>query len=801
MASPRAWPAEPTAAPRVKLTNAGKVLYPAAGGREAVTKADVFAYYTSIAEVMVPHIAGRAATRKRWPNGVAESPFFEKQLASSAPDWLLRGSVVHRSGTTTYPIIDSAAGLAWIAQQAALELHVPQWRFVAEWTRSGEMLKPGPATRVVFDLDPGEGVTMTQLAEVARAVRDLIAEVGLLTFPLTSGSKGIHLYSPLDKPVSSRGAVILAKRVAQQLETSMPKLVTATMTKSLRAGKVFVDWSQNSGSKTTIAPYSLRGRENPTVAAPRSWDELDDCSDTEFRHLRYDEVLARVERDGDLLARLDADVVTRDRLIKYRSMRDPSKTPEPVPGTKPVTGQDNTFVIQEHHARRLHYDFRLERDGVLVSWAVPKNLPINTAVNHLAVHTEDHPLEYGGFEGSIPKGEYGAGKVIIWDSGTYDTEKFRDDGEHGEVIVTLHGQRISGRYALIQTKGDQWLAHRMKDQKVFEFDKLAPMLATEGSVVGLKASQWAFEGKWDGYRLLVESDHGVLRLRSRSGRDVTGEYPQLQSLASQLTDHHLVLDGEVVALDASGVPRFSRMQNRLRAARVEFWAFDLVYLDGRSLLRARYRDRRQLLETLAGSGSLIVPELLPGDGAEALDYSREHRWEGVVAKKRDSTYQPGRRSASWVKDTFWKTQEVVIGGWRVGEGGRTSGIGSLLTGIPAAGGLHFTGRVGTGFTERDLDRLKTILAPLHTAESPFDAPLPARDAKGVTFVEPSLVGEVRYGEWTPEGKLRRSSWRGLRPDKEASQVVRPGDDAACRGGGAPSRAAARGRVGKSRRED
>jgi bifunctional non-homologous end joining protein LigD len=769
MNAPRAWPLEPTAAPRVQLTNADKVLYPATQSQKAVTKGDVFAYYTSIAAVMVPHIAGRAATRKRWPNGVAEPSFFEKQLASSAPDWLPRGSVLHRSGTTTYPIIDSATGLAWIAQQAALEVHVPQWRFVAEWTRSGEVLKPGPATRLVFDLDPGEGVTMAQLAEVARAVRDLIADIGLTTFPLTSGSKGMHLYSPLDKPVSSRGAVILAKRVAQQLETSMPKLVTSTMTKSLRAGKVFVDWSQNNGSKTTIAPYSLRGRANPTVAAPRSWDELDD---SELRHLRYDEVLARVERDGDPLAPLDADVPTRDRLTQYRSMRDSSKTPEPVPAAKPAAGHGNTFVIQEHHARRLHYDFRLERDGVLVSWAVPKNLPDNSAVNHLAVHTEDHPLEYGSFEGTIPKGEYGAGKVVIWDYGTYDAEKFRDAGENGEVIVTLHGKRISGRYALIQTSGDQWLAHRMKDQKVFAFDELAPMLASEGSVAGLKPSQWAFEGKWDGYRLLVECDYGVVRLRSRSGRDVTSEYPQLHSLAADLIDHHVVLDGEVVALDASGVPRFSEMQNRVRATRIEFWAFDLLYLDGRSLLRARYRDRRQLLETLAGGGSLIVPELLPGDGAEALDYARTQHWEGVVAKKRDSTYQPGRRSASWVKDKYWNTQEVVIGGWRAGEGGRTSGIGSLLTGIPAAGGLHFAGRVGTGFTERDLARLKTTLAPLRTKESPFNAPLPARDAKGVTFVKPTLVGEVRYSEWTSDSRLRQPSWRGLRPDKEPSQVVR-----------------------------
>jgi bifunctional non-homologous end joining protein LigD len=762
MNASRAWPPEPTAAPRVKLTNPDKVLYPATG----TTKGDIFDYYTRIAEVMLPHVAGRPATRKRWPNGVDHDSFFEKQLASSAPDWLPRASVTHRSGTTTYPIIDSPAGLAWIAQQAALEVHVPQWRFVAEWTRSrAEELKPGPATRLVFDLDPGEGVTMAQLCEVAHAVRDLITDIGLTTFALTSGSKGLHLYTPLDEPVSSRGATVLARRVAQQLEKAMPELVTSTMTKSLRAGKVFLDWSQNNGSKTTIAPYSLRGREHPTVAAPRTWEELENPA---LRQLRYNEVVARVERDGDLLAPLDADLPAADRLAKYRSMRDASKTPEPVPAAKPTTRQGDTFVIQEHHARRLHYDFRLERDGVLVSWAVPKNLPETTSVNHLAVHTEDHPLEYGTFEGNIPKGEYGAGKVIIWDSGTYEAEKFRDD----EVIVNLHGQRISGRYALIQTNGDQWLAHRMKDQKVFEFDEITPMLATHGSVSALTAGQWAFEGKWDGYRLLVEADHGALRVRSRRGREVTREYPELLLLAADLADHHVVLDGEAVVLNKDGVPSFNEMQNRGRSTHVEYWAFDLLYLDGRSLLRARYQDRRKLLEMLSTTNNLIVPELLPGDGAQALEHSREHGWEGVIAKKRDSTYQPGRRSASWVKDKHWNTQEVVIGGWKAGEGGRSSGIGSLMVGIPGADGLRFAGRVGTGFTERDLANLKKTLAPLHIDQSPFDARLPTRDAKGVTFVEPVLVGEVRYSEWTPDNRLRQPSWRGLRPDKKPSEVVR-----------------------------
>ena len=773
------WPSGATSGPLVTLTNPDKVLYPATGTQ----KSEVFRYYTTVAEVMLPHVAGRPATRKRWPNGVGAPSFFEKQLAASAPAWLRRGSLPHRSRTTVYPIIDTAAGLAWIAQQAALEVHVPQWRFAADGT-------PGPADRLVFDLDPGEGVEMSQLCEVAHAVREMMEDIGLRVYPLTSGSKGLHLYARLSG-VSSAGATKLARQVAEQLEAAMPGRVTATMSRSVRAGKVFLDWSQNNAAKTTIAPYSMRGREFPTVAAPRTWAEI---GAADLRQLRYDEVLARVAEHGDLLDGLDGDPPRADRLSTYRRKRDAGKTPEPIPAVTPepipavtpepipavtsAAGGGPVFVIQEHHARRLHYDFRLEHDGVLVSWAIPKNLPDRPSKNHLAVRTEDHPLEYGRFAGTIPEGEYGAGAVAIWDSGNYTAEKFRIGGaEDGEVIVDLRGQRISGRYALIQTDGDQWLAHRMKDQpdgRGSRVQDIEPMLATPGSVDRLTTSQWAFEGKYDGFRLLVEADHGRLRLQSRSGRDVTADYPHLRPLAEDLAEHHVILDGEVVALDDHGVPSFHEIQNRTRLDRIQFWAFDIVYLDGRSLLRASYRDRRRILETLATATRLTVPPLLDGDGPEALEFSRVHKWEGVVAKKWESTYQPGRRSASWIKDKNWSTQDVVIGGWRRGAGGRSSGIGALLMGIPGDGGpdagLHFVGRVGTGFTERDLAHLKEVLTPLVTAESPFAEQLSRNELRGVTFVRPELVGEVRYGERTPDGRLRHPSWRGLRPDMSPVQV-------------------------------
>ncbi|MFN8088672.1 MAG: ATP-dependent DNA ligase [Mycobacterium sp.] len=732
----------------VRLTNADKVLYPETG----TTKADVFAYYTSIADVMLPHIAGRPVTRKRWPNGVDQPSFFEKQLAKSAPEWLGRHRVEHRSGTTTYPLIDSLEGLAWIAQQAALEVHVPQWRFTAPGT-------PGAATRLVFDLDPGPDVGMVQLCEVAHAVREMLSDIGMTVYPLTSGSKGLHLYVPLGEPISSSSAAVFARRVAQQLEQSMPKSVTSVMAKDRREGKVFLDWSQNNGAKTTIAPYSLRGRSHPTVAAPRTWDEIADPS---LRQMLYQEVLDRVSADGDLLAGLDATV--EDRLTTYRSMRNPAKTPEPVPAAAPAVGDDNRFVIQEHHARRLHYDFRLERDGVLVSWAVPKNLPDTPAVNHLAVHTEDHPLEYATFEGTIPAGQYGGGRVTIWDAGTYEAEKFSDS----EVIVELRGARISGRYALIQTEGNQWLAHRMKEQNEPRLQDYSPMLATPGAIERLSPNDYAFEGKFDGHRLLVEVGGGRVRLQSRSGRDVTGEYPQLHSLAADF-DHHAVLDGEAVALDAEGVPKFGEMQNRSRTSRVEFWAFDVLRLDGRSLLKVKYRDRRRILEALADD--LIVPELLSGDGPSVLEIARRKGWEGVVAKKWNSTYQPGRRSSSWIKDKIWNTQDVVLGGWREGNGSRAGNIGALLLGIPVDGELRFVGRVGTGFTERELVKLKGVMAPLEVGKSPFAAKLSAREVRGVRYVRPELVGEVRYAELTSDGRLRHPIWRGLRPDKSPAEVV------------------------------
>ncbi|MEC3955203.1 ATP-dependent DNA ligase [Nocardia sp. CDC153] len=752
----------------VGLTNLDKVLYPATG----TTKGEVIDYFTAIAPALLPHIAQRPVTRKRWPNGVQEQSFFEKNLAEHAPKWLERRTVQHSDRPVTYPLIDNVAGMAWLGQQAALELHVPQWRF--------DGAEVGDITRLVFDLDPGPGAGLAQCAEVALILRDVVREVGLEAFPVTSGSKGIHVYVPLDRKLGPNGASAVAKQVATNLQQLRPELVTANMAKAARDRKVFLDWSQNNPAKTTIAPYSLRGRAEPWVAAPRAWEEIE--KPKRLRHLRFEEVLRRWEEQGDLLEGLDEPLpeavgeaesveepeTVPDRLDTYRSMRDPTRTPEPVPSGPPAAGSGDRFVVQEHHARRLHWDLRLERDGVLVSWAVPKGPPTDTGENRLAVHTEDHPMEYLTFHGSIPKGEYGGGEMTIWDTGTYETEKWRDD----EVIVWLRGERLDGRYALIQTNGNQWLMHLMKDQTRPGSEGnggervsakraptplphgLTPMLATPGDVTTLDAEHWAFETKWDGFRLIAEIEDGAVTLRSRAGHVVTGKYPGVAGLGAELSGHSAVLDGEAVVFDDHGGANLGLL--RENKAKAVFLAFDLLYLDGTSLVRKRYEDRRRVLEALAGQArSLIVPPQLRGSGAEALRYSQDHGMEGVVAKRRDSIYLPGRRGQSWIKTRNWRTLSVVVGGYRRSE---VRQFASLLVGVPHDGELYYLGRVGTGFSEQEMSDLADRLRRLERKTSPFGNELTAEERKDAVWVSPKLTGTVRFQNWTETGRLWHPAW-------------------------------------------
>ena len=899
---------------RLRFTHPDKVLYQATG----TTKADVLEYYQAVAPLLITYAGRRPVTRKRWPDGTDDKSFFEKNLPSHAPDWVPRVAIEHSSRTVRYPVVDSPATLAWFAQQAALELHVPQW------TLAGD--EPGRTRRIVIDLDPGEDVDLATTAKVALRVRDLLSEAGLESFPVTSGSKGIHLYARLNKPVTSKGASAVAREIAKTLAKQTPDLVTATMKRSIRAGKVFVDWSQNSGAKTTVAPYSLRGRAEPWVAAPRSWEELGDGG---LEHLHWDEVLRRLDTDGDLLEGLegsasrggggkkgsapsgkrsgapagkkkaggkkksssssqkgrpdrdgsdttdaadsegsdseasDADASGTDRadgnraatdpgcdaepasadavvtsLAEYRRKRDRRNTPEPFEG-EVETDRDDVdgpiFVIQEHHARRLHFDLRLEHHGVLASWAVPKNLPTEPRDRRLAVNTEDHPLGYETFEGTIPKGEYGAGHMTIWDRGWYECEKWRED----EIIVWLHGDKVSGRYVLVRTSAEknQWIVQYMKDQSPDSFyggrdnpkssypegDQRAggsgkargrssgtaasrgsggasrdsdraglpdtptlPMIPTAATVTELPDDKWAFEGKWDGYRVTVATSgpgsgvgsgpgSGQTRLASRNGNSMdwlAGGFPGL----AEALERPAVLDGELVIPGPDGVPDFASLAKQAAAEGkdaslppVELFIFDVLELDGVDLQSQAWERRREVLDLLAPAMREVdrvhVPEVLDGPGDRALAEAEEFGWEGIVAKRRDSRYESGRRSKAWLKEKLLTTTDAVVGGWRPGKGGRSGSLGSLLLGLPAETGLTYIGRVGTGFTAKQARALLDELEPLRRKTSPFVEDLPSDARRDAIWVLPKLVVEVRHQGFTEEGNMRQPSWRDIRRDK------------------------------------
>ncbi|GAB3438635.1 DNA ligase D [Actinophytocola sediminis] len=472
-------------------------------------------------------------------------------------------------------------------------------------------------------------------------------------------------------------------------------------------------------------------------------------------------------------------------LAEYRKKRDPARTPEPVPGDGALpVGDNDTFVIQEHHASSLHWDVRLERDGVLVSWAVPKGLPDVPGDLRLAVHTEDHPIEYATFSGVIPKGEYGAGRMEIWDRGHYETIKWSER----EVAVVFAGERARGRYTFFRSgrDGRNWMVRRSEPPADPAFVRLPetvePMLASPGTLPTGEADEWAYEFKWDGVRALARVEGGRLELYSRKGNDITVTYPELRLLGEELGATQVWLDGEIVAL-VDGRPSFAALQQRMhvhndRQARtlaasvpVTYLVFDVLHLDGRSCLDLPHARRRALLEALELRGPAwnTSPSFV-GDGPAVVATAREQELEGVIAKRRSSRYYPGRRSADWVKITEVLTLEVLIGGWRPGEGRRTGMIGSLMVGVPTDDGVRYVGQVGTGFTDEALSLLHERLTPLVRRTSPFVDEVPRERAKGATWVSPEVVGEVVFRNWTPDGRLRAPSWRGLRSDKDPADL-------------------------------
>ena len=510
-------------------------------------------------------------------------------------------------------------------------------------------------------------------------------------------------------------------------------------------------------------------------------------------------------------------------LEEYKQKRRFDRTPEPA-GKEPREAKDDTFVVQKHSARRLHYDFRLEINGALASWAVPKGPSQNAGDKRLAVQTEDHPIEYGGFEGNIPEGNYGAGTVMVWDRGTYAVEGDGGAAEQvarGEIKFRLKGEKLRGSYVLVKLKhsekGNEWLMIKHKDAaedarwNIDEHDgsvltgrtieeikeeappkrekaplhayeaegakpapmpsKLEPMLATL-SDRPFSDPNWLYEIKWDGVRALAWIDRGKLTLRARSGNDVTQQYPELAELPKAFGAVQAILDGEIVALDARGHSSFERLQQRMHVRRPSpkqvnetpavYYAFDLLYCDGYDLRGAALADRKYLLERrLQTSDVFRYSDHQREHGKELYALAAEQGLEGIVAKRADSAYV-SERSTNWLKLKVTSQLDAVVGGWTAA---RTAAIpfGSLLLGLYDGKKLRCIGHAGSGFDAKKLKDISTRLKELATKKCPFDA-VPETN-EPASWVEPELVARVKFGGWTDENRLRHPVFVTLSKDK------------------------------------
>ena len=437
-------------------------------------------------------------------------------------------------------------------------------------------------------------------------------------------------------------------------------------------------------------------------------------------------------------------------------------------------------MVQRHDARRLHYDFRLERDGALASWAVPKGVPLEPGEQHLAVHVEDHPLEYATFAGEIPKGQYGAGTVEIWDHGTYELV---EEKKNGGLTVRLHGKKLEGTWALVPAhlSGDEknWLIVRKREEGAAaakpDGRAYPTMLATLAQDVP-RGAGWVFEVKWDGYRAIATVKGGEVVLTSRNGNDLTSRFQSVaREIPKAVKTPDCVLDGEVCALDESGRSSFSAMQQGKAGTPIVYYVFDVLEIEGEPVVDLPFVERRKRLEQLLDKRNKTVrlSEAFD-DGQALLEAAKQQQLEGIIAKRLDSRYLPGRRTRDWLKIKTHSEQEFAVAGYTKGTGRRASSFGSLVLGYYAGGELVYAGNVGTGFNSKEIEKLLDRLRPLRRETSPFrEVPkMPKVRKSDVIWVEPELVVQVEFAEWTHDGRLRAPSYKGIREDKSAEEVRR-----------------------------
>jgi DNA ligase D-like protein (predicted ligase)/DNA ligase D-like protein (predicted 3'-phosphoesterase) len=671
-----------------------------------------------------------------------------------------------------------------LANLACIELHQMH-------SRAPHFDKPD---YIVYDLDPPESFRFPQVAELALEFKEYLEGFGYRPFVKTTGRKGLHVVTPIEPKWDFHAAFEAAKAVAQPFVDSHASLLTLQIKKDHRKGRVLLDIYRNRPSQTIVAAYSVRGLPGAPVSIPLHWEELNSVESPKTFHLHN--VPQRVTQNGDPWEAIDAYATpihtertvapsskkelrpartykTAEQLEDYSRKRSFDKTPEPSPAEN-TGGQGSAFVVHRHHASRLHYDLRLEQNGVLKSWAVPKGLPPRPGIMRLAVNVEDHPLEYLQFEGAIPKGEYGGGMMWRFAQGRYEITKQKKSG----FYFRLQSRELNAEYRAHHSKENQWLLERVDaPQTDWLRDPIEPMLARP-ALKPPDSQDYLYELKWDGIRALISLDEGGIRIHGRSQMDITRQFPELLISETAFRATSGLFDGEIVCLEADGKPNFRNVIHRLQQkteggierAKAKCpaicYLFDCLYLDGRAIVNEPLTRRREwLADAIKKDSSYRVSEVVE-DGKPFFEAVKQMGLEGIMAKQRGSTYLPGKRGDSWLKIKTRQTLECVIIGYTRGKGDRHTSFGALHLAQVSGEELKYLGKAGTGFDVQALKAVSAELEKLTAIKRPIKEK-PLDDAQSV-WIEPKLMCEVQFASLTKDGMLREPVFIRLRPDLEFS---------------------------------
>ena len=759
---------------KLELSNLNKVLWP----EDGVTKAELIHYYLSIAPTILNHIRGRPLSLVRFPDGIHGEKFFQKNLPDWVPDWIETAEIGDAKKTINYVVPTEDASLVFLANLACIELHQMH-------CKAANRDHPD---YFVFDIDPPDGTPWDVIVEHGLMLREEIDKFGYHTFVKTTGRKGLHVVAPIEAKWTFDEVFAATETIAKPFVLAHSKTCTLKIPKGQRDNKILIDIFRNRPSQTIVSAYSVRGLEGATVSMPLTWDQLTKVGGVRDFTLRN--VPDIVKQDGDPWEGIDAYAVelhthrsapkaskklpasgkrkTPEQLDTYQKKREFTRTPEPAGGPLEETG--NRFVLHRHHASRLHYDLRLEENGVLLSYAVPKGLPPRPGIKRLAVQTEDHPIEYLTFEGKIPKGEYGGGDMWVFASGRYEITKAKKDSKY----VRLTSRGLTGEYRIIPTRGKENLLERVDvPQTDWLTEPIEFMLADISKKVPT-GGDWMYEVKWDGIRAMIALEEGQVRIRSRNQNDITVAFPELLKAEDSFRANTALFDCEIVCLDSAGRPQFKEVINRMRqrsesaAARARSknpavcYVFDCLYLDGRPLVGEPVERRREWMADAIKTGSSYRVSQTVEDGQELFDAAREAGLEGIMAKKLGSPYHPGRRTDTWLKIKARNTMDVLIIGYTKGKGDRGQAFGALHLARANGAELHYLGKVGTGFDSRTLEAVSAELAKVPEGKRPIKEK-PIDDAVSV-WLKPTLWCEVEYASMTTNETLREPVFVRLRPD-------------------------------------